>query len=127
MRNSAVLFLSVLLFAVAGCVSERLPSEDIEVPKLNADLILVLKNPRLPANGKEKYEAARKLIRRVDFTFTRETKTLNDILWHGDAIVDFPNRPNRTITFNYQYRDHYVRLVFHTYLNFVFRVDVIEK
>jgi hypothetical protein len=63
----------------------------------------------------------------VDFTFTRETKTINEFLAPGDAIIDLPDAVDRRITFNYQYRNNYVRLVFFTYRNFVVRVDIIEK
>ena len=118
-------FLSVLL---AGCVSaKRLPSEDIEAPVLNAKLISVLKDPQLRPNSKEKYEAIRALIRKVDFTFTRETKTINEFLSPQDAIIDLPDVADRRIAFNYQYRDRYVRLTFFTYREFVVRVDILDK
>ncbi len=117
-----------LLLLFAGCSTPRpLPSEDIEVPKLYANLISVLKDPNLPSNSREKYEAARELIRKVDFTFTRETKTLNDLFYHGDAIIDAPQAKDRMIAFNYQYGDHFVRLSFYTYQEFVFRVEIVEK
>ena len=123
-------FLTVLTFAavlLSGCTFERLPSEDLEVLTECADLISVLKNPNLSANSKEKYDAARKLVKKVDFSFTRETKTVNDIFHHKDAMIDFPSLPDRTITFNYQYQDHYIRFQFRTFRNFVLRVDITEK
>ncbi|MDD3885425.1 MAG: hypothetical protein PHI35_00955, partial [Victivallaceae bacterium] len=67
-----------------GC-AKRMPSEDIEVPDLCIAEIAVLKNPNIPANSKAKYEAARSIVRKVDFTFTRETKTLDGILYFGDG------------------------------------------
>ena len=104
-----------------------MPSEDIEAPRLYASLISVLKDPQLPANSKEKYDAIRALMKKVDFTFTRETKTINDFLSPADAIIDLPEAVDRRITFNYQYRNNYVRLTFFTYRNFVVRVDITEK
>ena len=112
---------------LAGCATKRLPSEDLEVPKLFPEEIAILKNPDLPANSKEKYDAIKSLIRKVDFTFTREAKTINDLLYYGDGVPDATDRPDRTITFNYQYGDHYVRLVFALYMTVVLRADVIEK
>lgn len=124
------------LLLLSGCyVSEdntpvrdgRLPSEDIEVLTKYVDLIAVLKDPLIPCNSKEKYKAAKKLIEKVDLTFTRETKTVNELFYYGDALYDDVNAEARNITFNYQYGDNYVRIIFHTFRNFVLRVDVLEK
>ena len=112
---------------LAGCATKRLPSEDLEVPKLFPEEIAILKNPDLSPNSKEKNDAIKSLIRKVDFTFTREAKTINDLLYYGDGVPDATDRPDRTITFNYQYGDHYVRLVFALYMTVVLRADVIEK
>lgn len=112
---------------LAGCATKRLPSEDLEVPKLFPEEIAILKNPDISPNSKEKYDAIKSLIRKVDFTFTREAKTINDLLYYGDGVPDATDRPDRTITFNYQYGDHYVRLVFALYMTVVLRADVIEK
>lgn len=117
-------FLSVI---VSGCAVKRLPSEDIEAPVLNASLVSILKDPKLRPNSKEKYDAIRALMKKVDFTFTRETKTINQFLAPQDAIIDFPEADDRRIAFNYQYRDHYVRLIFSTFREFVVRVDIVEK
>ena len=124
--------LFVFLFFVAacfltGCNSERLPSEDLEVPVVCADIIKVLKDPTLSANSKQKYDAAKELVKRVDLTFTRETRTINDIFYFKDALIDFPNLPDRTITFNYQYKDNYIRFQFKTFRNFITRVEITEK
>lgn len=123
-----LLLLSVLsLVFAAGCATKRLPSEDIEAPRLYAPLINVLKDPQIPANSEAKYEAARSLLKKVDFTFTRETKTINEFFSPADAIIDLPQAVDRRISFNYQYRDKYIRLTFFTYRNFVVRVDITEK
>ncbi|MBE6384652.1 MAG: hypothetical protein E7048_03195 [Lentisphaerae bacterium] len=127
MKKIALVLFALLVFVLSGCAAKRLPSEDIEAPVLNARLISVLKDPKLAPNTKEKYDAIRALIKKVDFEFTRETKTINEYLAPQDAIIDLPEAVDRRITFNYQYRDRYVRLVFSTYREFVVRVDVIEK
>jgi len=115
------------MLILAGCSTKRLPSEDIEVPQLYPEEIAILKNPSISPNSKEKYDAIKSLIQKVDFTFTREAKTINDLLYYGDGVADSTGRPDRTITFNYQYGDHYVRLVFALYTTVVVRADVIEK
>ena len=75
----------------------------------------------------ESYEAAKELVKRVDLTFTRETKTVNDIFYFKDALIDFPNLPDRTVTFNYQYKDNYIRFQFKTFRNFITHVEITEK
>jgi hypothetical protein len=101
-----------------------MPSEDIEVPVKYQDIISILKDPKLSTNSKEKYDAICDLIDVVDFSFTRETKTINDLLYHGDAAVDFPNAETRTIVFNYQYRNRFVRLIFVVMRNYVLRTEI---
>ena len=122
-------FLAVCLAVsfLAGCATKRLPSEDLEVAQLYPEEIAILKNPSISSNSKEKYDAIKSLIKKVDFTFTREAKTINELLYFGDGVSDATDRPDRTITFNYQYGDHYVRLVFALYATVVLRADVIEK
>ena len=115
---------AALLFA--GCSTERLPSEDLEVLQFYQKEIAVLKNPKILPNSKEKYEAAKSLVEKVDFTFTRETKTLNDIFYFGDAIVS-SDAADRTIAFNFQYGNKYVRLMFYCYDRFIFKVEEIVK
>lgn len=119
----AVLFAALF---VCGCSSmdNRMPSEDIEVPVKYNDIIAILKNPQLSTNSKEKYDAICDLIKVVDFSFTRETKTINDLLYYGDAAIDFPNAESRTIVFNYQYQNRFVRLIFVTMRNYVLRTEI---
>jgi hypothetical protein len=127
------LLIAVILGCLfAGCNSitygtGKMPAEDIEVPVKYSRIIKVLKDPSIPVNSREKYYAAKELIKHVDMTITRETKTLNDIFYFGDAIVDDMRVEDPTISFNYQYENHYIRFSFATYRNFVLRVDITEK
>ena len=104
-----------------------MPSEDLEVLQFYQKEIAVLKNPEILPNSKAKYEAAKSLVEKVDFTFTRETKTLNDIFFFGDAIISSETDPDRTIAFNFQYGNNYVRLIFYCYDRFVFKVEEVVK
>ena len=122
---STVLFCAVLLFSGCRSVDNRMPSEDIEVPKKFHDIIMILKDPHLSSNSQEKYEAVKDLLKVVDLSFTREIKTVNDIFYHGDAAIDVPSAEQRTVVFNYQYKNDYVRLIFVTMRNFVLRVSVV--
>ena len=127
---SAFCVLSVLSMTGCGALfgeSERLPAEDLEVLQFYQREIAVLKNPNIPTNSKEKYEAAKALVKKVDFTCTRETKTLDEIFYFGDAIVSSDEESERTITFIFQYGNRYVRLMFYCYDRFVFKVEEIVK
>ena len=127
-RMASPLAGALLLVLSAGCATEeKLPAEDLEVPQLCGELIRVLQDPKLPPNSREKYEAAKQIIGKVDFSLTRELNTLNWIFYHGDALIDTPDQPDRTIIFYYPWNGHYVRLTFYTYKTWVLRVKVDEK
>ena len=118
----------VVLVSSFGCASEeKLPAEDLEVLQFYEKEIKVLKDPSLPPNSKEKYEAAKVLADKVDFTLLRELNTMNKIFHHGDALIDTPNEPDRSIAFYYPYEGHYVRFIFHTYKTWVLRAKVDQK
>ena len=118
----------LLLLFFAGCVSpEKLPSEDIEVLEKYSDVIAILRDPKLPANSREKYQAAKKLIQHVDLYYTRETRTVDKLFYHRDAVVDSPISDNPVFTFYYQYGNKFVRIRFFTYMMFVTRVEIKEN
>lgn len=104
-----------------------LPAEDIEVLSRYRNIIGVLKDPKIKTASEEKYNAAMELAEKVDLSFVRETQTLNQLFYHGDAIIDSPNTPDRIITFYYEWQDHSIRLVFHAYTKFIVRVDIHRK
>lgn len=104
--------------------NDVLPAEDIEVLSRYRNLIGVLKDPKIKAASEEKYNAAEELIENVDLSLVRETQTLDQLFYHGDAIIDSPNTPDRIITFYYEWKDHSIRLVFHAYTKFIVRVDI---
>ena len=120
-----VVFCAAVIFCGCRSADNRMPSEDIEVPKRYSDIIMILKDPNLSPNSLEKYEAAKDLIKSVDLTFTREIKTVNDMFYHGDAAIDTPASEQRTVMFNFQYKNDYVLLIFVTMRNFVLRTTII--
>ena len=119
---------ALAVFCISGCVSiEKLPSEDIEVLDKYADTIAILRNEKLLPNSKEKYDAARYLVRHVDLHFTRETKTINNLFYYRDAMVDGLNTETPVFTFRYQYLDNQIIIRFFTCRMFVTRVEISEK
>ena len=115
------------LILLCGCATEKLPSEDIEVLTRHKDIIDVLKSNKFSTNSKEKYEAAKKLAKHVDFSFTRELKTVNSLFNYRDMLVDNQRRESPVYTFNYRYGDNYIRFRFFSHRMFVVRAEVTEK
>ena len=53
-----------------------------------------------------------------------KTELITAIMNYGDAAIDFPNAETRTIVFNYQHRNRFVRLIFVTMRHFVLRTEI---
>ena len=115
-----------VMLVLAGCAT-KLPSEDIEVLSEYSDIIRVLRDPKLTPNSKEKYEAACKLVDKVDLYFTRETGTVNKLFYYRDAYVDKANSDTPVFTFSYTWRGNLLRIRFFTYKMFVTRVEITRK
>ena len=126
-KHLFVLFAGLALFFAAGCAAERLPSEDLEVLTVCKPEIDVLHSRAYPSNSKEKYLAARSLLRKVDFSYTRRVETLDAIFSSLDARVDRPDAIEQELNFYYQYQDRSIRFVFRRYKNNVTKFEVIEK
>lgn len=124
-RLLALLFAALLLSS--GCATQKLPSEDIEIFTKHRDIISVLKSDRFSADSKEKYEAAKELVKHIDFSFTRELKTVNEIFNYRDMLVDNQRRDNPIYTFNYRYGDRFVRIRFFSHRMFVVRTEITQK
>ena len=118
--------LCALLF-IAGCATAKLPVEDILVLEKYKNEIAILKSPSIPPNSKEKYPAAKTLLKNVDFTYIRSVQTLDEIFSSVDAKVDRPNSYSQTLIFYYQYQDKSIRFLFFRYGDVVTRVEIIEE
>ncbi|MBE6355632.1 MAG: hypothetical protein E7058_00785 [Lentisphaerae bacterium] len=126
--NVCFLLISALIFAGCSTVSSnRLPAEDIEVFEKHNDIISILRNPKISPNSKEKYEAAKELIKHVDLHFTRETKTVDQIFHYRDAAADGLHTETPVFTFTYRYANDFIRIRFFTCRMFVTRVEITEN
>ena len=128
MKKYLSTFAAVLLMMfAAGCVAEKLPAEDLDVLTVCKPEIEVLHSRAYSANSKEKYLAARSLLRKVDFSYTRRVETLDAIFSSIDARVDNPKAREQVLNFYYQYQNRSIRFVFHRFNNVVTRFEVIEN
>ena len=130
MKFFGKVFFAVLAGAMVltgGCVSDKLPSEDIEALEKFKDTIAVLKSDKFSADSREKYEAACLLESVVDFYYTRELKTVNEFFNYRDMLVDDPSKDSPVFSFNYRYKDKYIRFRFFSHKMFVTRVEITRK
>ena len=127
MKKHLLVLIAGTLLLAAGCVAEKLPSEDLDVLTVCKPEIEVLQSKAYPANSKEKFLAARSLLRKVDFSYTRRVETLDAIFSSLDAHVDKPNARDQVLNFYYQYQNRSIRFVFHRHDNVVTRFEVVEK
>ncbi len=102
----------VAMFGSSCQTTPMLPAEDIEIFNTCAREIAILKNPRISPRSQEKYEAARSLSKKVDFSYTRTTEFLGKIFLEQDARVKQIDANLHAITVYYQYQDHYVSFEF---------------
>ncbi len=112
-----IILLLVVVLGTASCQTFKsqknlLPAEDIEVPVIYAAQIAVLKDPNLPPNSREKYEAAKVLAENVDFTFARNVAVLDTFFLRQDS--QRKNIDSRTEAFilYYPFEEHYVAFRF---------------
>ncbi len=120
------LVISALFFS--GCATtEKMPAEDLEVFEKYSDTIQILRNPRIPPNSKEKYEAAKELNDKVELHLLRETATVDKLFYYRDAEADGLDGENPTFTFMYQYENKFIRFRFFTYKMFILRVEIKEN
>ena len=120
------LVISALFFS--GCATtEKMPAEDLEVFEKYSDTIQILRNPRIPPNSREKYEAAKELNDKVELHLLRETATVDKLFYYRDAEADGLDGENPTFTFMYQYENKFIRFRFFTYKMFILRVEIKEN
>ena len=122
------IFVAVFSVALlAGCVTEKIPAEDLDVLTVCRREIATLQSPEISPNSKLKYDAAKSLLDKVDFSYIRRVETLDAIFSSVDAQVDKPNSRSQVLSFYYQYGNRSIRFVFSRYNNIVTRFEVIEK
>jgi len=109
MKNFTLLWLLVFSALGAGCATEKIPVEDPAIFTEYAQAISVLKDPYLPSNSKEKYEAAVFLDEHVDFSYARNVSTLDKIFAVRDLNMD---PEGDKFVFSYLYRGNNIQFRF---------------
>lgn len=104
-----------------------LPAEDIKIFEVCKEEIAVLKNPRIPRNSKEKYEAALSLSKKVDFSYTRTIKFLGKVFLDADARVNNQGNDSMVIIMYYPYKDKFVSFEFHRYRDHILKTNIRYK
>ncbi len=120
------MLLTLIMLSAAGCTT-MLPAEDIKIYEVCQEEIAILKNPKIPRNSKEKYEAALSLSKKVDFSYTRTVKFLSTIFLDSDARVNRQDESSMVIIMYYPYKDGFVSFEFHRYNDHILKTVVRYK
>ena len=122
--------LSIFAFAIVCCfncscrTTPMLPAEDIEIFNTCKQEIAILKNPRISARSKEKYEAAKALSRKVDFSYTRTVEFLGKIFAEQDARINQIDNNVYSIVVYYQYQNKYISFEFKRFDNQIISSEI---
>ena len=120
--NLTVLF--TLLMTVSCVSTQMLPAEDIEIFNTCKQEIAILKNPRISARSKEKYEAAKALSKKVDFSYTRTIDFLGKVFADQDARIKQLDNNVYSIVIYYQYQEKYISFEFKRFDNQIISSEI---
>ncbi|MBR2508363.1 MAG: hypothetical protein IKB71_01310 [Lentisphaeria bacterium] len=126
MKYFYLIIIGLISLTFCGCRS-MLPAEDIKIFEVCKEEIAVLKNPRIPRNSKEKYEAALSLSKKVDFSYTRTIKFLGKVFLDADARVNNQGNDSMVIIMYYPYKDKFVSFEFHRYRDHILKTNIRYK
>ena len=126
MKYFCLSIMTIAAVLLAGCTA-MLPAEDIKIYEVCKEEIAILKNPKIPANSKEKYEAARSLCKKVDFSYTRSIKFLRNIFLDEDARVNNHGDGSMQIIMYYPYKENFVSFEFYRYRDHILRTTIKYK
>ena len=127
MKYFCLFVVSLAASFLTGCGTVMLPAEDIKIFEVCKEEIAVLKNPKIPAQSKEKYEAAISLCKKVDFSYTRTIRFLSNVFLESDAKVNNQGNGNMIIIMYYPYKDKFVSFEFQRYKDHILRSGVRYK
>lgn len=109
--------MAVILLSTSCNSVTKLPAEDIEIFNVCKEEIAILKNPRISARSKEKYDAAISLSRKVDFSYVRTVEFLGKVFSEKDAKINKIDNNVYTVVVYYQYKNKYISYEFKRFDN----------
>lgn len=109
--------MAVILLSTSCNSVTKLPAEDIEIFNVCKEEIAILKNPRISARSKEKYDAAISLSRKVDFSYVRTVEFLGKVFLEKDAKINKIDNNVYTVVVYYQYKNKYISYEFKRFDN----------
>lgn len=126
MKYIYLMLITLLTMVTVGCTTP-LPAEDIKIFEVCKDEIAVLRNPKIPRNSKEKYEAARSLAKKIDFSYTRTVGFLGKIFLDADARVNRISNEEMVIIMYYPYEEKFISFEFFRFRNHIHRTNIRYK
>lgn len=102
---SSLICLSVIL---SGCQSAKLPAGDVEVLRKYQAEIAILRDPKIKANTKVKFEAAKTIFHNVDFSYARNYKELEQIFGNSDVVGKTRYGGKKSLVYTYSWEDEVI-------------------
>ncbi|MFA6101061.1 MAG: hypothetical protein WCV67_04610 [Victivallaceae bacterium] len=99
-----------LLLAAGGCKT-KLPAGDVDIARNFAPEIATLKDPNLSTSSLDKYNAACIIAENVDFSYLRDTTSMENIFGQKDATIG-TFEGNDYILYTYKFKDKSVQFRF---------------
>ena len=99
-----------LLLAAGGCKT-KLPAGDVDICRNFAPEIATLKDPNLSSSSLDKYNAAYVIAENVDFSYLRDTKSMEAIFGEKDATVG-SFEGNDYILYTYKFKNKSIQFRF---------------
>lgn len=99
-----------LLLAVTGCRT-KLPAGDVDIIRLFAPEVAVLKDPKLSPNSLDKYNAACVIAQNVDFSYLRDIPSMVAIFGTQDATQG-SFEGNSFIVYTYKFKNKSIQFRF---------------
>ena len=106
---SCCCFLSLAL-VISGCATQKLPAGDIEVMQKYRTEVEILRDPKIKANTKIKFEAAKVIVDNVDFSYARSWHDLEEIFGFNDVVGKTRYGGKKSLVFKYSWQDQVIEV-----------------
>lgn len=110
MKRICLIFLSLYTILISGCGTTKLPAGDVDIYKKYDSEIRILKSSLSP-DSEMKFNAAKEIFDKVDFSFVKKPQTLFSILGVRDAR-GVSTGDGKQIQYRYRYKDKYILATF---------------
>lgn len=127
-RVVLLFFMALICLAVvlSGCQSSKLPAGDVEVLRKYRTEVEILRDPKIKANTKIKFDAAKIIFDNVDFSYARNYDELEQIFGNSDVVGKTRYGGKKSLVYAYSWEDQVIQADFFFSGQFITGVKVKE-